>query len=40
MKNTGKYSSEKLQRLGWKYRPLEETLVDSIESYKRAGLVD
>lgn len=34
-----KYSSEKLQSLGWKYRPLEETLVDSIESYKQAGFV-
>ncbi|KAL2499200.1 NAD(P)-binding Rossmann-fold superfamily protein [Abeliophyllum distichum] len=33
-------SSEKLQRLGLKYRPLEETLVDSVESYKQAGLLD
>ncbi|XVF74050.1 hypothetical protein PTKIN_Ptkin13bG0030400 [Pterospermum kingtungense] len=33
-------SSEKLQRLGWSYRPLEETFVDSIESYKNAGIVD
>ncbi|XP_022765997.1 cinnamoyl-CoA reductase 1-like [Durio zibethinus] len=33
-------SSEKLQRLGWSYRSLEETLVDSIESYKKAGIVD
>ncbi|MFQ6662955.1 hypothetical protein Gotur_030643 [Gossypium turneri] len=33
-------SSEKLQRLGWSYRPLEETLVDSIESYKKAGILD
>ncbi|PKI35762.1 hypothetical protein CRG98_043920 [Punica granatum] len=33
-------SSEKLQKeLGWTYRPLEETLVDSIESYKEAGLL-
>ncbi|KAL2338188.1 hypothetical protein Fmac_012634 [Flemingia macrophylla] len=32
-------STEKLQRLGWKYRPLEETLVDSVESYKEAGLL-
>lgn len=32
-------SSEKLQRLGWKYRPLEETLTDSVESYKEAGLL-
>ncbi|KAH6782825.1 Rossmann-fold superfamily protein [Perilla frutescens var. hirtella] len=34
-----KLSSEKLQRLGWKYRPLEETLVDSVESYKKLGLI-
>ncbi|KAK5832723.1 hypothetical protein PVK06_016526 [Gossypium arboreum] len=33
-------SSEKLQRLGWSYRRLEETLVDSIESYKKAGILD
>ncbi|KAL4328400.1 hypothetical protein AHAS_Ahas13G0196300 [Arachis hypogaea] len=31
-------SSEKLQRLGWSYRPLEETLIDSVESYKEAGV--
>ncbi|XP_054779613.1 cinnamoyl-CoA reductase 1-like [Prosopis cineraria] len=35
-----KLSSEKLQRLGWRYRPLEETLVDSVESYKAAGLLE
>jgi len=33
-------SSEKLQKLGWTYRPLEETLVDSVESYRKAKLVD
>ncbi|XP_027344755.1 cinnamoyl-CoA reductase 2-like [Abrus precatorius] len=33
------FSSEKLQRLGWKYRPLEETLLDSVESYREAGLL-
>ncbi|XP_024990237.1 cinnamoyl-CoA reductase 2-like [Cynara cardunculus var. scolymus] len=32
-------TSEKLQRLGWSYRPLEETLVDSVESYKENGLL-
>ncbi|KAL4285743.1 hypothetical protein AHAS_Ahas19G0016700 [Arachis hypogaea] len=32
-------SSEKLQRLGWSYRPLKETLIDSVESYKEAGLL-
>lgn len=33
-------SSEKLEKLGWSYRPLEETLVDSVESYKQAGILD
>ncbi|KAF7140877.1 hypothetical protein RHSIM_Rhsim06G0002800 [Rhododendron simsii] len=33
-------SSEKLQELGWSYRPLEETLVDSIEGYREAGHLD
>ncbi|XP_057975589.1 cinnamoyl-CoA reductase 1-like [Malania oleifera] len=32
-------SSEKLQKLGWKYRPLEETLIDSIQSYQECGLL-
>lgn len=32
-------SSEKLQKLGWKFRPLEETLLDSVESYREAGLL-
>ncbi|KAH6821341.1 Rossmann-fold superfamily protein [Perilla frutescens var. hirtella] len=31
-------SSEKLQRNGWKFRPLKETLVDSVENYKGNGL--
>ncbi|KAL6549188.1 hypothetical protein OROHE_009033 [Orobanche hederae] len=38
-KDSSKPSSEKLQRLGWKYRPLTETLVDSVEMYKQAGLI-
>uniref|UniRef100_A0A0E0M2U7 NAD-dependent epimerase/dehydratase domain-containing protein n=1 Tax=Oryza punctata TaxID=4537 RepID=A0A0E0M2U7_ORYPU len=33
-------TSEKLKKLGWKPRKLEETLVDSVESYMKAGLVD
>ncbi|KAI6690692.1 hypothetical protein NL676_027520 [Syzygium grande] len=33
-------SSEKLQRLGWTNRPLEETLVDSVESYHASGLLE
>ncbi|XP_031395641.1 bifunctional dihydroflavonol 4-reductase/flavanone 4-reductase-like [Punica granatum] len=34
-----KLNSEKLQKLGWTYWPLEETLIDSIESYREAGLL-
>ncbi|XP_011654289.1 cinnamoyl-CoA reductase 2 isoform X2 [Cucumis sativus] len=33
-------SSEKLQRLGWKYRPLEETLADAVQSFKDAGMLE
>lgn len=33
-------TSEKLQKLGWSYRPLEETLIDSVESYKKAGILN
>ncbi|KAM5573985.1 cinnamoyl-CoA reductase 1 [Rosa sericea] len=35
-----KLSSEKLERLGWSYRPLGETLIDSIESYQKIGVMD
>ncbi|KAJ4964314.1 hypothetical protein NE237_024253 [Protea cynaroides] len=35
-----KLSSEKLQRLGWRYRPLEEILMDSVKSYQESGLLD
>ena len=31
---------EKLQTLGWRYRPLEESLIDSVKSYEVAGLLD
>ncbi|KAJ9553961.1 hypothetical protein OSB04_018006 [Centaurea solstitialis] len=30
---------EKLQKMGWSYRPLEETLVDSVESYTENGIL-
>ncbi|KAE8057448.1 hypothetical protein FH972_014140 [Carpinus fangiana] len=36
----GRLSSEKLQRLGFSYRPLKETLIGSVESYREAGLLD
>uniref|UniRef100_A0ACD5UGZ1 Uncharacterized protein n=1 Tax=Avena sativa TaxID=4498 RepID=A0ACD5UGZ1_AVESA len=34
------FSSRKLEMLGWKVRPLEETLKDSVESYRTAGVLD
>ncbi|XP_078182286.1 cinnamoyl-CoA reductase 2-like isoform X2 [Carex rostrata] len=33
-------SSKKLQLLGWKYMPLEETLRDSVNYYRKAHLLD
>ncbi|KAF8409874.1 hypothetical protein HHK36_002392 [Tetracentron sinense] len=33
-------SSEKLQKLGWRYMPLEKTLSDSVKSYQEAGILD
>jgi len=33
-------SSEKLKMLGWKYRPLKDTLVDTVECYEEAGLLN
>ncbi|CAH9114350.1 unnamed protein product [Cuscuta europaea] len=35
-----KVTSQRLQGLGWSFRPLEETLKDSVESYRQAGLLD
>ncbi|KAK9063967.1 hypothetical protein SSX86_017839 [Deinandra increscens subsp. villosa] len=32
-------TSQKLRELGWSYRPLEETLVDSVESYIEKGIL-
>uniref|UniRef100_J3MFY7 NAD-dependent epimerase/dehydratase domain-containing protein n=1 Tax=Oryza brachyantha TaxID=4533 RepID=J3MFY7_ORYBR len=32
-------SSEKLQKLGWKFRAVEECLRDSVRSYKTAGIL-
>ncbi|XP_020151331.1 cinnamoyl-CoA reductase 1-like [Aegilops tauschii subsp. strangulata] len=34
------FSSEKLRRLGWRFRTLEETLKDSVESYMAAGILN
>ena len=39
-KDTPQLSSEKLQGLGWKYKPLKETLFDSVENYKKKGLIN
>ncbi|KAM7252947.1 hypothetical protein ACFE04_025565 [Oxalis oulophora] len=38
--NSFRTTSKRLQQLGWTYRPIEETLVDSVESYKKAGFLD
>ncbi|XP_048227026.1 cinnamoyl-CoA reductase 1 isoform X2 [Ricinus communis] len=36
-----KVSSNKLQDLGWKYRPMDETLIDAVKNYEEIGaLVD
>ncbi|KAK0575425.1 hypothetical protein LWI29_000306 [Acer saccharum] len=37
--DSGKLSSEKLQDLGWKYRPLEESIVDSVTNYQERGFL-
>ncbi|KAF3336108.1 Cinnamoyl-CoA reductase 1 [Carex littledalei] len=34
------YSSKKLQLLGWKFRPLEETLKDAVNHYQSAHLLE
>lgn len=34
------YSSEKLQKLGWTFRPVEKTLGDSVESYRTSGILN
>jgi hypothetical protein len=34
------FSSRKLEMLGWKVRPLEDTLRDGVESYRTAGVLD
>ncbi|KAI3797038.1 hypothetical protein L1987_39728 [Smallanthus sonchifolius] len=33
-------NSKKLLKLGWNYRPLEETIVDTIKNYEEAGLLE
>jgi nucleoside-diphosphate-sugar epimerase len=34
------FSSEKLQKLGWTFRPVEKTLTDSVESYRASGILN
>ncbi|CAL5053831.1 unnamed protein product [Urochloa decumbens] len=34
------FNSKKLQALGWKCKPLEDTLKDSVESFRKAGVLD
>lgn len=38
-KDWGIASSERLQRLGWRYRALEDTLGDAVHSFKDAALL-
>nr|CAB3457433.1 unnamed protein product [Digitaria exilis] len=33
-------TSDKLKKLGWKVRPLKETIADTIEFCKHAGFLD
>ncbi|OWM81147.1 hypothetical protein CDL15_Pgr007178 [Punica granatum] len=33
-------TSEKMQKLGWKFRTLDDTLIDSMECYQEGGLLD
>ncbi|KZV52802.1 hypothetical protein F511_32829 [Dorcoceras hygrometricum] len=37
---TSKLTSARLQNLGWSYRPLKETLVEAVESYKQMSILD
>ncbi|KAA8536243.1 hypothetical protein F0562_028721 [Nyssa sinensis] len=32
-------SSKKLQNLGWKFRPLEESIVDAVQNFEQSGLL-
>jgi len=34
------FSSKKLQKLGWTFRPIEEILRDTVESYKAFGILN
>ncbi|GJM97953.1 hypothetical protein PR202_ga14919 [Eleusine coracana subsp. coracana] len=34
------FSSKKLETLGWKFKPFEETLRDSVESYRSKGVLN
>lgn len=33
-------NSKKLLKLGWKYRPLEESIIDTVKNYEELGLLD
>ncbi|MFS8006431.1 putative NAD(P)-binding domain superfamily [Helianthus anomalus] len=33
-------NSKKLLKLGWNYRPLEETIVDTVMNYEETGLLE
>ncbi|XP_062179040.1 cinnamoyl-CoA reductase 1-like [Phragmites australis] len=40
VENNITYSSEKLQKLGWTFRSVRETLRDSVESYRGFGILN
>ncbi|CAK9163759.1 unnamed protein product [Ilex paraguariensis] len=40
VKDGVKLNSQKLQNLGWKYRPLEETIIDAVKDFEESGLLN
>ncbi|KAI7742900.1 hypothetical protein M8C21_023461 [Ambrosia artemisiifolia] len=34
------FNSKKLLELGWNYRPLEETIIDTVKNYEETGLLE
>jgi hypothetical protein len=40
MEHPAPMTSDKLKKLGWKVRPLKETIADTIEFCKKAGFLE
>ncbi|TVU43078.1 hypothetical protein EJB05_09514, partial [Eragrostis curvula] len=34
------YNTDKLQKLGWSFRPIDETIRDSVECYRDLGILN